>query len=336
MRRKLLAIAVILTVVSGCDNVTWGGADLRLNPPRTKAELAGQAPLPTAASVEEEEPLRDLPDGPILLAGSRSGTQATLTVVGEVQVDALGAFASDDDIPGFRDRFTSEFLALGSEWVLFSQGVRVGRLTATETGIAEDFCVPRPTISGTVELVPNAADAQRFLALPASVAADRTYDPYQVHRHDYDQRVGSLSLATAVIPRVNAAWPPEGVLSARADIQAFQMVGAPTEAIAATFLFRDQLGVSDASPDAYSLFLMGRPSGDAYEPVYVWHRPVGTEGKGAPRYFDHLDWDGDGNEEVLLDVFGSERRWFAALAERSGSWVRTSEDSCLQSAASGG
>jgi hypothetical protein len=107
------------------------------------------------------------------------------------------------------------------------------------------------------------------------------------------------------------------------------MVGAPTEAIAATFMYRDQLGVSAASADAYSLFLIGRPSEEGYEPVYIWHRPVGVEGKGAPRYFDHLDWDGDGNEEVLLEVFGSERRWFAALAERSGSWVRTSEDSCL-------
>ena len=335
MRRKSLAIAVILTMASGCDNVSWGGAYVRLKPPQTNAELAAETPDPTIASVEEEDPLLELPDGPILLAGWRSGSQATLTVVGEVQIDALGAFLSDDDVPGFREHFTSELLAPGSEWVLFAQGVRVGSLTATATGLAEDFCVPRPTITGTVELVPNAATAQRFLALPASVASDRTYEPYQAHRHDYDQRVGSLNLALDAIPRLGAAWPPDGVLSARADIQTFQMVGAPAEAIAATFIYRDQLGVSAASPGAYSLFLMGHASEDGYEPDYIWHRSVDSEGKGAPRFFDHLDWDGDGTEEVLIEVFGAERRWFASLAQRSGTWVRTSEDSCLRSAATG-
>ena len=29
--------------------------------------------------------------------------------------------------------------------------------------------------------------------------------------------------------------------------------------------------------------------------TFAWYRPVDTEGKGAPRYFGHLDWDGDGS-----------------------------------------
>ena len=336
MRRNYLTIVVILTVASGCDNVRWGGVDARLKPPRTKAELAAEAPSPAAPLAEEENPLPEPPGAPILLAGTRSGSQATLTVVGEIQGDALGAFVSDEDVPGFRDRFTAELLPPGSEWVLFAQGVRVGRLTATTTGLAEDFCVPRPTISGTVEMVPNAVSAELLMALPADWASERAYDPYRVHRDDYDQRVASLSIAAAAIPRLGAAWPPDGVLSARADIQAFQMVGTPAEAIAATFMYRDQLGVSAPSAGAYSLFLMGSTSAQGYKPDYVWYRPVDSDGKGAARYFDHLDWDGDGTEEVLLEVFGSERRWFAALAQRSGTWVRTSEDSCLRSAAAGG
>ncbi len=72
---------------------------------------------------------------------------------------------------------TAEWLAPGSEWVLFAQGVRVGRLTASATGLAEDFCVPRPTISGRVELVPNAVSAELLMALPAYAASERTYDP---------------------------------------------------------------------------------------------------------------------------------------------------------------
>ncbi len=336
MRRNYLAIAVILTTASGCDNVGWGGVELRLKLPRTKAELAGEALSPAASLSEEDEPLSKPPDGPILLAGTRIGSQATLAVVGEIQGDAFSAFASDEDVPGFADRFTAELLAPGSEWVLFAQGVRVGRLTATTTGLAEEFCVPRPTISGTVELVPNAVSAELLMALPADAVSERAYDPYRAHSHDYDQRVASLSLASAAIPRVGAAWPPEGVLSARADIQAFQMVGAPAEGIAATFMYRDRLGMSAPSAGAYSLFVMARSAAEGYEADYVWYRQVDSDGKGAPRYFDHLDWDGDGNEEVLLEVFGSERRWFAALAQRGGTWVRTSEDSCFRSAAADG
>ena len=336
MHRNYLVIAVILTVASGCDNVTWGGVDVRLKPPRTKAEMAAGTPDPVAPSVEEGDALPELPDGPILLAGTRSGSQATLTVVGEIQGDAFGAFTSEEDVPGFRDRFVAELLAPGSEWVLFAQGVRVGRLTATATGLAEDFCEPRPTISGTVELVPSAAGVEFVMALPADAASGRAYDPYQAHNHDYDQRVGSLSLASAAIPRVGAAYPPGGVLSARADIRAFQMVDAPAEAIAATFMYRDQLEISTPDAGAYSLFVMGNPSAEGYEPAYVSYRPVDNEGKGAPRYFDHLDWDGDGNEEVLLDVFGSDRRWFSALAQRSGTWVRTSGRSCSRPGAAGG
>jgi hypothetical protein len=336
MRRKSLAIAVMLTVASGCDNVSWGGIDVGLKPPRTKAEVTAEASLPAAAVEEEGDALPELPTGPILLAGRRNGSYATLTVVGEIQGDAVGAFPSEEDVPGFLDRFTTELLATGSEWVLFAQGVRVGRLTATTTGLDEDYCVPRPTISGTVELVPSAIGVELLMALPTDAASERAYDPYRVHRHDYDQRVASLTLAIEAIPRLGAAWPPDGVLSARADIQAFQMVGAPREAIAATFMYRDQLEMSATDAGAYSLFLMGQESVERYEPTYIWYRPVDSEGKGAPRYFDHLDWDGDGTEEVLLEVFGSGRRWFAGLAQRSGTWVRTSEDSCLRSEAAGG
>ena len=85
MRRKSLAIAVILTVASGCDNVGWGGVDVNLKPPRTKAELAAETPGPAAFAAEESEALPELPNGPILLAGRRSGSEATLTVVGEIQ-----------------------------------------------------------------------------------------------------------------------------------------------------------------------------------------------------------------------------------------------------------
>ena len=329
MRRNLLAIAVILTVATGCDNVTWDGIDVQLQPPPARTELVAEAPGLSAA-LEEQDTRPELPQGPILLAGVRSGSEATLYVVGEVQGDAINELPSEESAPGFHEYFVQEQLAPGSEWTLFSQGVRVGSLNAREVSLNKDFCVPRATITGTVELVPGAAGTTRLMGLPADAGRGRDYDTYRVHQHDYGQRVASLGMANATIARVRAAFPPDGPLSIRQDIQALQFVDAPGEAIAATFLFRDQLSVSAPAAGAYSIFVMGSQVGTLYQQTFEWYRPADSQGKGAPRYHDHLDLNGDGKEEVLLDVYGSESRWFSTLAQRNGSWVRAFEDSCGQ------
>lgn len=328
MRRNLPAVAVILTVATGCDNVTWGGASLALVPPPERSELLAEAPGLQAALQEPEEVLPELPEGPVLLAGARSGSTATLYVVGEVSGDALAELPDEGSVPGFRNHFVRERMSIGSAWTLFSEGVRVGRLVASEVGVDEDFCVARPTVTGTVELVPGASSATRLLALPADVAESRAYGDYASYSHDYDQRVASLSFATATIPEVGAAWPADGVLEIRRDIQAFRLAGE--DAIAATFLLNDRLSVREAPETAYSIFVMGDEGPQGYQRTFAWYRPVDTEGKGAPRYFDHLDLNGDGSDEVILDVFGSDSRWFASLSRRGGSWVRTYQDSCGQ------
>lgn len=328
MRRRWLVIAVILTVAQGCDNVTWGGTDVRLQSPPARDSVN---PAPVAIeSLDPEVPPPELPDGPILLAGTRSGIRGTLTVVGEVQGDALLGFPSDDSTQGYRDYFAAQLLAPGQEFVLFSEGVRVGRLVADATGVDDDFCVPRPTVSGVVELVTSAANATQFLALPAAQASQRTYAPHRSLDHTYEQRVASIRLAGETIPRVGAPWPPS-VLEIRADMQAFQFQEAQGPAIAASFLFQDGLRVASAPETSYSIFFLGEMSGEEYQASYVWYRPVGAEGKGAPRFFDHLDLDGDGDAEVLLDVFGQDSRWFASLARRNGAWTTAFQDSCGQS-----
>lgn len=328
MRRRWLVIAVILTVAQGCDNVTWGGIDVRLQGPPPR-DSVNPAP-PEIVGVTQERPLPELPAGSILLAGTRNGTSATLTVVGEVQFDAVADFPTEQRIPGYRDYFSSELLAPGTEFILFSEGVRVGRLVAESTGVDERFCVARPTVTGTVELVPSANNATRFLALSAAQAKARTYERHRSLSHDYDQRVASLRLAGEVIPRVGAAWPTS-VLEMRADIQAFQLQGADSPAIAASFVYQDRLQVGAAPDAAYSIFVIGEMGEGDYEASYVWYRPAGTEGKGAPRFFDHLDLNGDGESEVLLDVFGRDSRWFASLARRGGAWTTAFQDSCGQS-----
>jgi hypothetical protein len=318
MRLYLPAIAVILTVAGGCDNVAWGGIEMRLSAPP-------EPPPEVLDSAEAEAAPRERIDGPVLLAGYHDGFRATLTVVAEILPVGLEAFP---DTSAHEAERLESLTAAGSEWVLFSEGVRVGRLRADSASSAEGFCGQRVNVSGVAELIPAAGGAEQLLALPADVAEARPYGAFVSHAHDYDQRVASLSLASDALPRLGASWPAAGLLASRADVQAFELAGLPGAPVAATFLHRDELAVGSPGAGAYSLFVIGAGSGENYTAAFEWYRSVETEGKGAARYFDHLDWDGDGSEEILLEVYGADRRWYAALARQDGSWVRTYQDAC--------
>jgi hypothetical protein len=324
MRRHLLTIAVILAGAPGCDNVAFGEAHMEVVPPPVTID--------TTETVEESDVAG--PENihrPVLLAGLRDGLRATLTVVGEVDGDVLRPFPH----PDFPDDTTrlAGLVAPGSEWTLFSEGVRVGRLVTESAQRADTYCGTRVTISGVVEVVPTAATAERLLALPALDGSTRDYGAYEELAHVYDQRVASLEIAQEAIPANNAVWPRLGVLDARQHIQAFDLSGTSGPFVAATFMYQDSLAVTPPGQGAYALFVIGEQVGASHQTAYVWYRAVDTDGKGAPRYFDHLDWDGDGDEEILLDVFGSNRRWFAGLTRRSGSWERTFQDACGTGAA---
>ncbi len=93
----------------------------------------------------------------------------------------------------------------------------------------------------------------------------------------------------------------------------------------------DNLEVGDPGQGAYSLFVMGHENDSGYVESYTWFHDTAEDGKAAPRYFDHLDWDGDGLDEILLDVFGDQKRSFAALSRQGDRWVRTYQDNCAES-----
>ena len=177
-----------------------------------------------------------------------------------------------------------------------------------------------------VELVPGAAEATRFLALPEQFTDSVTYAAYQPAEHDRVQRAAGIDLAAVVIPQIGAVWP-SSMVDARGDIQAFlQVDGQP--GVSTTFLFRDQMRVQPAQAGSYSLYLLATPQGEQYRTSYVWYREAVREGKGAPRYSQHLDWDGDGQTELLLEVLGERHRWNAVVQRNGDEWTRTFEDSC--------
>jgi len=77
------------------------------------------------------------------------------------------------------------------------------------------------------------------------------------------------------------------------------------------------------------MMMVAEPGQDGYENRFTWYRRADIDGKGAPAVVDHMDWDGDGDSELLLRVHGETTQWFAAL-DRNGSagWSLSYEDSC--------
>jgi hypothetical protein len=273
-------------------------------------------PAEAAPSVEPARPLEVA--RPLLLAGTRDDATATLVVVGELSGAGVVAATETSLASGATE---------GSEWVLFADGVRVGRMTAASVGPAGAYCPSTPALTGMLELVPSAAALERFIALPAA-EVDVPHEPHRALQDVYDQRLASLTFAQEALPRLGVQWPEGGVLPTRQDIQAFQPAGTDAPTLAASYVYRDGFTVGDPAVGAYALFNLSSRQGGQYRETFQWFQAADSLGKGVPRYFGHFDWDGDGEGEVLLDVFGSDGRWHAVLEQTGNGWTRAFESSC--------
>ena len=86
--------------------------------------------------------------------------------------------------------------------------------------------------------------------------------------------------------------------------------------------------IGPAPDDSYSLLVVGEPTSRQYNRTFTWYRRVGDEGKGAPRLFSWMDWDQDGDAEILLEVFGADSKWWVALERENGNWTVAFQDPC--------
>lgn len=328
LAKRFAAIFLILLASGACDNVEWGGIDIRV-----ETTGGGDSIPEDGGPAAPEEPTGPvLPEGPVLFAASPgTGNRMTLRPVAAIGTDTLVGFPSEDAEPGFTDLLVSERMAPGTRFTLFAEGTRVGSVTVDSIGSQPGRCGPVPVASGIVELIPDAMNSERFVALPEGTGLPRTHEPYRAQQHDYDQRVAGLGLASEAITRSGAAWPGS-VLDTRADFQAIPLDGDRTGAIAGTFLFQDALRVGPSlTRAAYSIFLVGTGGPSSYDMAFLSYRPV-ANGKAAMRFFEQADWDEDGQSEFLVEVFGEEARWFMALDRRAGSWTRVHEPVCTSAA----
>jgi len=317
-RLPLLGIVIVAT---GCDNVEWGGVELGLSSP---SDTLVSESSPEVTEVVESI---DTPTiGPILYLGHRAGVEATLVPVAEIRPNGLFPLEASGSAEASR-AFAAEHLSPGLEFTLFSDGARVGRLTAERFSVDQQYCGVRPQIRGPIELTPSAATVQTFLALPRKEGNAFAYGAYSPVVPTRDLRVTSLNTMQQVIPTVGALWPVS-VLGIRQDVQMFRARsgGAPT--VVATFIYADELSVGPAARGAYSVFLASDDDGTGYQGSYVDYRLFSRDGKGSARYFDHLDVDGDGSDEMVLEFIGENSAWLSVLGRRGESWVETYRDPC--------
>ena len=313
---------MILAAVTGCDNVSWGGIDVTLRSPPARETTASDANAPA------EPALPELPQGPVLFRVDRTGDRARLAPVGEIQGNTLLPLSSEIDQPGFRSYFREERMDPGREFVLFANGVRVGRFVAGDsTWVDAEACAQPAAVSGLVEVLPSAATATLFLALDAEHADSIGRATYTSTAVEQGWRATAANVAGTVIMDAGARWPPS-MAGARGDVQIVHFDADEPPLIAGSYLYQDRMAITEPSPASYSFFFLAENRGTGYRFSYYWFRVADDDGKGAARYYGHLDWNGDGKVEVLLEVLGADARWHAALTRTETGFERTFEDPC--------
>ncbi len=328
---RWLSVVGIVMAASACDNVSWGGFDLRLQGPANDTIGAPGDTVRMEPSGDESASL-----GPLLYAGLREGNTASLVPVAEITAGGLQPLYSGQESDASRREILADRLRRIGELVLFHQGARVGNVVVESVDtVTGTYCAPHLRASGHLLVLPEASGAERFLALEPGPGNARPFGAFEDLSSVYDQRVASLNLGAEAVPLVGAEWPPS-LLDIRQDLQILDLPGGEAPAVMATFVYRDRLRVGPAPGQAYSLMILGEPRGPRFDLTYTWYRPVATEGKGAPRYFSRMDWDGDGQDEILLEVLGAENRWFAALDRTPDGWETSYQDPCGTPGAQGG
>ena len=329
--QRLLLLGIVI-VATGCDNVEWGGIDVSL---RSPSESPVSDPPPDEVEVVEDTVSDGPPLGPVLYLGYRDGDQATLVPVAEIRPEGLFPIEGIGSVEESRS-FAAEHLTPGLEFTLFSNGAQVGTFSAEVFSVDERYCRVRPQIRGHIELTSAAATVRKFLAVPVREGSELGYGTYSPVAQTTDLRNTSLRMALRVLRDVGVFLPGD-VIDIRRDIQMFRTRPGATPTVVATFVYADDLAIGPMPREAYSIFLTADDDdGVGYRRTYVEYRLGSRDGKGTARYFDHLDIDGDGSDEVVLEVMGERSMWLSTLSRQGGAWVEEYRDPCgLPSMSSG-
>jgi hypothetical protein len=195
---------------------------------------------------------------------------------------------------------------------------------------AANACPALPRAHGTLELTSGAEQIPEFLAIA------KTHAPAIRRQLDFpleptrSMQVIAPILAERMI-RARHAELPGNWQRALAQLKPFPIANSRDPGFAASFLAGDELATGGDNV-GYSVFFIAVPGAQfGYDTTYVRFTDYPTDGKQAPRTVDILDWNSDGQADLLLQVYGLTDTWFEAVQRNErGNWKRAFQDRCKQ------
>ncbi len=316
------ASLLILTALSGCDNVRWGGVEVQRVPPPP----AGGAKEASAGDTIRTNADVGLPRGTVVFHVVKDSTgRARVIPVAEISGDSLRTLRRPADAAAaeYESRFRRTVLENGAQFDLFRRGAKVGTLSVQGSGGATACGVP--VGAGIASVVAAAADAREFLAFRRGLGPE-VIGEYSPPRID-----GSITTFASIVAErlvLQHGLPrPRSWQGAQRDLQAMEIAGGGNPEMAATYLVGDALRVGGAQEDGYSIFyLAAYERRNGYMPFYSEVRDYRKDGKAAPRMVDYLNWNGRGGSEVLVEVYGDSQSWYEVISsDRRNRWSRVWE-----------
>ena len=318
----------MLAATASCDNVDWGGADVAIVPPPPRAEE-----LPTASSTDTiSDPL---PQGPLLFYVVPSGGGGSMIPVGEISGDTLKPLRARGDARAYATRLVQAHMRRGSEFVLYRRGTRVGNFVLQQASVPSgNTCPMLPAARGTLELASGAQQIPEYLAIAKVSAPEMGRNVEFTTEPTRNMQVIAPILAERMI-RARRAELPGNWQRALAQLQPFPLGNSRDAGFAATFLVGDEMNVGGDNM-GYSVFFIGEPGAQfGYDTMYVSFSNYPQTGKVAPRVVDFLDWNRDGQVDLLLQMYGVSGTWFEAVSKNQrGDWQRSFRDKCDNPSAS--
>lgn len=307
---------LILTALSACEKVQWGGAEVRVVKPPPPEGAAQSTPTPA------EETDLGLPRGTVVFHVVRSQGQDRIIPVAEVSGDSLRTLARPAGVSpqAFEQRFRQAVLPAAGEFVLFRRGAEVGTFILAGAGGLTSCGVPIG--AGQATTVAAAAADQEFLAFRKGLSPEVVgeFSPPQVAGPvvRYAPLVAERLVLSGGLPRPGS-WG-----RAQRDLQALDLVRGGSPEMATTFLSGDNLAVGPGEREGWSVFYVASyEQRTGYNPIYSEVSDYRKVPKRAPKAIDHLNFNGRGGNELLIHVFGPTDSWYEAIsADANQGWKK--------------
>jgi hypothetical protein len=324
--RTFYTLVLMVTLVSACDNVNWGGADLAVVPPPPKA---------SGTPVSGEDLAEAMPEGPILFYVVPRDGGGLMVPVGHIVGDSMVPLRAKKDVGLYSGRFIAAHMRRGAEFALYRNGARVGTFVVqSATPPDANTCPALPHAQGTLELSSGAQGITEYLAIAKPHAPEIRRQLEFAAEPTRNMQVIAPILAERMI-RARRAELPGNWQRAMSQLKPIPMANQRDPGFATTFVVGDELRTGGDNL-GYSVFFIGEPGAQfGYDTTFVKFTNFPTDGKAAPRVVDILDWNRDGQVDLLLQVYGISDTWFEAVGKNSvGQWRTTFRDRCDRPGAS--